>query len=123
MKQIKSLTNDAKQIINLVLDDGSKVKMSIEFIPNQSGWFYSIESDDLTVYGRRLVNSPNLLRQFRNIISFGISCTAIDGFEPIYQDDFVNGRCSFFVLNSDDVVEVETLILDTLPNSVGYRLN
>lgn len=123
MKRISSITNDAKQVVNLVLDDGSRVNMSLEFCPNQLAWFYSLTRGSFSVKNRRLVNSPNLLRQFRNIIPFGICCTVVDGYEILYQDDFVNGRVNLYTLNSNDVVETETLITLTLPNFVGYPLN
>lgn len=122
MKQITSITNDANQILTLVLDDGTRVNMTMSFWPNQYGWYYSLTYGDFEVSNRRMVNSPNLLRQFRAIIPFGLCCTVIDGYEPIYQNDFSSGRASLYVLNSEDIVSTETLITFTLPNFVGYPL-
>ncbi len=122
MKQITSITNDANQILSMVLDDGSKVNMSLNYWPNQSGWFYSLNYGQFSVSNRRMVNSPNMLRQFRSIIPFGLCCTIIDGYELIYQDDFTSGRASLYVLNSEDLISTETLITITLPEFVGYPL-
>ncbi len=64
-----------------------------------------------------------MLRQFRNIIPFGLACVIADGFEPVYQDDFTSGRASLYLLNEADVAEVETLIIVTLPTFIGYPLS
>lgn len=123
MRQITSLTNDTKQLVNLVLDDASRVAFKINYIAAQQGWFYSVQYGDFKVLNRRLVNSPNILRAFRNIIPFGIACLVSDGFEPVYLDDFSSGRVTFFLLNSADVIETETLIIITLPTFTGYPLS
>lgn len=123
MKQVTSLTDDAKQNVNLVLDSGARVSMQINYLPNQQGWFYSLTYGTFIVNNMRLVTGPNVLRKFRNIIPFGISCLIADGFEPIYQSDFVSGRATLYLLNQAEIVQVETLITVTLPKSVGYFLN
>ena len=123
MKQITSVTNDANQILAVVLDDGTRVSMTLTYCPNQLGWFYSLTYGDFQVNDRRIVNSPNMLRQFRTIVPFGLACLVVDGYEPIYQSDFVSSRAALYILNEEDVAETETLITLTLPNFVGYPLN
>lgn len=123
MKQITSITNDANQLLSLVLDDGSKVNMKLCYWPSQLGWFYSLSKGNFVVNNQRLVNSPNLLRAYRNIITFGICCTVVDGYEPVYQNDFKSDRVSLYILNEADILETETLITVTLPTFVGYGLN
>ncbi len=123
MKQINSLTDDSKQLLNMTLDDASRVTMRINYIPAQNGWFYSLLYGTFQVYNRRLVNSPNALRAFRQIIPFGLCCTVVDGYEPVYQDDFTSGRVTLYILNATDVLETETLIVVTLPNFTGYPLS
>lgn len=123
MKKITALTNDAKQSVNLVLDSGARVSMQINFIPNQVAWYYSLTYGTFNVNNMRLVNSPNMLRKFRNIIPFGIACTVLDGYEPIFQSDFTSGRATLYLLNQTDLTSTETLITLTLPNFVGYPLN
>lgn len=123
MKQIASITNDAKQNLSIILDSGIRVPMSLKYIPSQQGWFYSLTYQNFAVNNRRLVNSPNMLRQFRTIIPFGLCCTVLDGYEPLYQEDFSNGRVTLYILNQADVIETETLITLTLPTAVGFILN
>lgn len=109
---IDIITNDPKQDLKLILEDGSKLQLKLVYIENQQGWFYSFIHPKLTVNNRRLVNSPNMLRQFRDIINFGLCCIVSDGSEPIFLDDFKNKRALFYTLNSTDVTTVEEFLSD-----------
>ena len=107
MKQIKSFTNAPSQSWQIILDDGSMINFSMWYCDNQKGWFYSFSYGTFVVHNRRMVTSPNLLRQFREILPFGFALLTTDNQEPVFIDDFANGRVSFYVLNSDDVAAVE----------------
>jgi hypothetical protein len=100
MNIINNLTNSPNQSFTLTVSDGSLINMSLCYIQNQSGWFYSFVHPLLTVGWRRLVISPNLLRQFRNFIPFGLYCTSTDSYEPVFIDDFINQRVTIFLLNA-----------------------
>ena len=112
MKQITAISEDAKQTMSIILDDGKKVDISLEYISAQKGWFISlIYGSVLTLNGYRITTSPNMLRKFRGVIPFGIACSTSDKQEPIYKDDFSTGRASLYVLNSDDVAYVEETVI------------
>lgn len=110
MRQINAFTQDPKQNLTVVLEDGSKAQMSLRYVTNQAGWYYDLTYGSFSVANRRLVNSPNMLRQFRGVLPFGLALTVSDGYEPIYQDDFVTGRVLVYVLSQADVLGVEALI-------------
>lgn len=108
MKLIDALTSDANQSVSVVLDDGTKVDLTFNYKESQQGWFYTlVYGAVLTINNRRLVNSPNMLRQFRGILPFGIACIVNDGLEPVYIDDLSNGRVSVYIMNPTDVATVE----------------
>ena len=115
MQLITAITNDAIQTLGITLDDGSTVNMQLNYIPAQQGWFYSLTYGSFEANFMRVVNSPNMIRKYRNIIPFGLACTTIDGYEIINQSDFISGRASIYALNQQDVIEVETMITVTLP--------
>lgn len=119
MQLITAITNDPIQTLGLILDDGSTVQMQLNYIPAQQGWFYSLTYGTFQANLMRVVNSPNMIRKYRNIIPFGLSCTTIDGYEILNQSDFISGRASIFVLNPTDVSDVETMITVTLPAYKG----
>lgn len=108
MKLIEIISDAPKQEMELVTEDGTVFSLSLRYVDNQQGWFYSIESDILTVYNRRLVTSPNMLRAFRNVIPFGLACYVSGKREPILLDDFSTGKAKLYLLESSDVDEIET---------------
>lgn len=110
MRRIDNLTDNANQDLKIVLDDGTIINLAFRFYANQLGWFYDVAYQGWSSNGRRLVMSPNMLRQFRDIIPFGLACTTIDGYEPFDVIDFRSGRVSLFVLNQEDVAFVEANI-------------
>lgn len=112
MKKIGTITDAPNQNVVIVLDDGTKINLVLNYYSNQSGWFYSFNYNNgqFIVNNRRLVTSPNMLYAFQNIIPFGIAVTTTDGYEPIFIDDFITGRASFYVLNQLDVAGITTAI-------------
>lgn len=91
----------------LILPDGSSVSIQLAFKPMQYGWFFqSIEWQDFSLKGVRVVNSPNILNQFRNKIPFGLACYSTQNREPTLQEDFSSKSSTLYLLNEADVAEV-----------------
>lgn len=113
MNFIEGLTDQPAQNSTLVLPDGSRVTLYLEYKPQQSSWFYSIywpgtNDNPFTLNTCRLVCSPNFLRQFRDLIPFGISLIATpNNIDPISQSCFVDGTAEMILLDSEDVQSVE----------------
>ena len=107
MTFINTITNAPSQTMTLKLDNGNLVIFSLWYSESQRGWYYSIEYGNINIYNRRLIASPNMLRTFRYILPFGLACTTSDEYEPVFIEDFSNGRAQFFLLNSADVVNIE----------------
>jgi hypothetical protein len=112
VNKITVLTDDPNQSMILKLEDGTMVDFNLNYYTEQRGWFYSLTYNTFSLKNRRLVVSPNMLRNYRNVLPFGIACNTSDGYEPVFVDDFKNGRASFFLLNPTDVLAVESFILD-----------
>nr|DAT18302.1 MAG TPA: hypothetical protein [Caudoviricetes sp.] len=117
MKEITSLTNEPNQIHQLVLDTNDTVEFHLYYKQSQQSWYFDFTYKNLTVNGSKVVLSPNSLRNFKNIIPFGIAFIT-DGFvEPYKLDDFSSGRIQMVVLNNEDVWDVErNVFLDTAKN-------
>lgn len=114
MTLINGLSNTPNQQITLVLDNGQKVQLTLNFFANQNVWVYSINYNNgqFVDNNRNLVMSPNMLTAFQNIIPFGLACIVSDGEEPVAIDDLTSGRVSLYLLNQADVAEVEVTILN-----------
>jgi hypothetical protein len=112
VKLIDSITKDPNQIVTIVLEDGSRITLTLVYKENQRGWFSSISYGTIfNVNNRRIVSSPNMLRAFRGIINFGLACVISDGYEPVFVDDFSTGRAKLYTLNQTDVDFVETTVI------------
>lgn len=108
MKQLTEITSDYKQRFDVVLEDNSTFELKLEYIEQQGGWFYSFIFGNLTINGSRVVTGLNILRPYKNLIPFGISIATDDLSEPIFVDDFENGRATFSILNEEEVEQIET---------------
>ena len=109
---LTGLTDQPNQEFPITLPDGTTATLDLEFWPQQLGWYYNLTWDGQTpafgLNGQYLAASPNLLRQWRNVIPFGIAITTLDGQDPTNQEDFVNGNCTLLLLNASDVGMVES---------------
>lgn len=111
MKLITGLTSDPNQAQNIILLDGSNVPFSMTYFDNQQGWFFNLSyGSNFSLFNRRLVVSPNMLRTWRNIIPFGLALMTTDGYEPIFITDFISGRASLYILDTDDVQNYENIL-------------
>ena len=107
MNQIDTISNDANQLIRFVLDDGTTVSMSLVYRPAIQRWTVDVVRNDFEADGINVSAHPNFMRPWVNVVPFGIACTSTDGGDPVYIDDFVNGRCALYVLDQADVAAVE----------------
>jgi hypothetical protein len=112
MNIIQSITDQPNQQIVLTLSDGSAVTWTLYYREQQAGWFYDVAWNGVNPswqrLGQRLVTNPNLLRQNRNVIPFGIAVTTSNGFDPTTQDAFSSGYATAFLMTSADVAAIES---------------
>lgn len=110
MKLLTGFTNNPKQTLVILLADDTAVSLSLEYRPNQAGWFYDWTYQGRTVNGNRLVSSPNILRAFRDLIPFGLAVLASGNVEPLNQQDLVDGTVKIYLLDSADLARVEEVV-------------
>lgn len=104
MYQITQIPDYAVQNRILVLYDGSSLSLSMTFRRSQVGWFADLEyGTTFTIKGLRIVNSPNLLHQWRNLIPFGLACYSTANREPTQLQDFSSGDSKLYLLNATEV--------------------
>ena len=115
MNIVTGITSAGSQTMLVNLEDGSAFTLNLFYRPNQNGWFYDIiwpGSTTLPVpfncYGLRLMTSPNNLRQWRNLIDFGLLVTTPDNSDPSTQTAFIDGTATVVLLNSADLLAIET---------------
>lgn len=95
------------QQFNLVGIPGVQIGVMLRFMPRIQCWVMDISYGSFVAQGIPIVCSPNLLRQWINIIPFGIACTNIYQLDPYTVNDFADGTASLYLLDSDDTAAVE----------------
>lgn len=104
MQQIQQITDDSLQTQNLILPDGTVFTITLYFAPMQYGWFVrDLTYQTFEITNVRIVNSPNFLQQYRNIIPFGLACFSKNEREPSQQQDFSSGASKIYVLTAAEV--------------------
>ena len=106
-QQVTGISSDPAQTFSLTLEDGSSVQFTLVYRVQQLGWFYDLTWGTFVLNGQRLVTGPNMLRQYQNIIPFGLGCVTSDLGEPLNQTDFTSGYATLFLLDSAGVGETE----------------
>ena len=115
MLYINNLTNDAFQQFNLTGISGVQIKVLLKYFARVQRWFMDItytatingQAVTQEINGISVINSPNILRKFRNNIPFGIGCTNIYKVDPYQLTDFQNQFANLYLLDSNDVQTIE----------------
>ncbi|MDE3073917.1 MAG: hypothetical protein KGJ86_00685 [Chloroflexota bacterium] len=110
MKKISGITDYPLQSLTLILSDGSSVAMKLEYCPQQIGWFADFAWRDWAVQSVRLANFPNVLRQWKNQVPFGLRVWTAAFGEPLTAEVFANGTAILYLLEGDDIATAETLV-------------
>ncbi len=117
MTTINGFTNQAAQVIGIILEDGSRVTMTLYYRPQQNGWFFDLSWPGVKVLpvpfqarNLRLVTAGNLLRQFRDFLPVGLACFTVDNADPMTQNCFIDGTTSLVLLNPADVTAIESSV-------------
>lgn len=107
MIQITTLNDSPKQQFQFALEGYDSVLIYLEFKPQQYGWFMTMTWGDFVLSNERVSVSANLLRQFRDVLPFGILISGVDALDPTAIDSWID-KNYFYFLNADEVIEVET---------------
>lgn len=108
MYKIELLNDQPKQKFKVVIDGYDQAEITIEFRSQQYGWFLSMVWGTFILNNERVATSPNLLRQFQNIIPFGIQISGVDAVDPIKIDSWLTDN-EMYILEASDIPEIEAL--------------
>lgn len=107
MFKFTQLANEPKQEIKMILDNSNTVTFYFEYKPNQLGWFFGFQYNDINYQNIRLTTTYNVLRAYRNYLPFGLRCDTLDGEEPLDINDFSTGYATVYLLTKADVEAIE----------------
>jgi hypothetical protein len=108
MKLIHDIADSEIQNMRLILEDKSRVSLTLRYLERQMGWFFDLKyGDNFILTGVRLVSSPNVLRQWRWLLPFGLAVWTKDKGEPTRKADLANGTVELYLLEGDDLSLME----------------
>ena len=104
---VTSVTDDARQKFSVPLETGETVTFRLYYYPTQYSWYFDFEYKNHISNGNKVVLSPNTLRQYQNIMPFGVAFIADGNVEPFMINDFSTGRVNMYILNQEEVQTIE----------------
>jgi len=110
MITVDNLSNAAFQQVQLQMPDGSAGQLTVYYRAAASRWFFDFVHAQFptgSLLGSGLCVHPNLLRQFKNFLNFGMACVTGSGLDPITVNDFASGYATLYILDASDVAQVE----------------
>jgi len=110
MDLLTGFTSDPRQRLTFSTADGDPVTFTFVFSRQQKGWFYDVEFGEFSANGMRLALHRNALTAHRHLIPFGLTVLSNQKFEPQTIDALSNGSVSLYLLNADDLDEVQAII-------------
>ena len=106
MFQINQITDSPNQTSTVILPDNSSVTFTLQYFSQQYGWFItSLAWGNITLQGIRVCNSPNILLQFTNQLTWGLACYTTGNREPTQLQDFSSGASKLYILDSTEINE------------------
>lgn len=113
MQLIQNITSAVKQKMTLSLENNETCEFRLHFNARMEAWFFGFTYKDITIKDLKVCLHPNILRQFRNIIPFGIAFLSEKQVEPFLITAFSNNICDMYVLSQEEVQQIEEEIYNT----------
>lgn len=112
--QIANLTNFADQLTGLQLPDGTQVTMELIYQGATERWQMNVAYPTLNFVasGLSVCCYPNLLRQWQEILPFGIACVTPDQTDPFDINDFASGRAVLYLLTPADIAAITIAVFE-----------
>jgi hypothetical protein len=109
MTLIDNITAQPSQKMNLILPDNTIISdFYLTYMDDNQGWFFGLTYGTFVINNMRLVVNPNILRAFNRVIPFSLGVDTTDGYENLFINDFSTRRASLYLLDADDITEVES---------------
>ena len=115
MLKIETISQDPIQDIVITLETGEQVLTRLRYLPTIKRWIMNLTYGTKTINGIMLCVHPNLLKQFKSSIPFGIAIKSKFNLDPTEVDDFANGNTTFYILNATEVKQVNDYIFGIKP--------
>lgn len=112
MTKITGLSSNPDQIftINSPNGDGTTIDFELIYHPRTQEWIANITYGNFAANGIHLVRGPNILHKFKRTWKWGLCVTCTDSYEPFLINDFSTERVVLYLLTTDEIETVDTMI-------------
>jgi hypothetical protein len=110
MNTINGLTAQPYQQFSFDTGNGTIASCSMRYSLQQYIWFFSMIYGSLQLNGIALVNSANLLRQWKNVIPFGLAVLSQANRDPSQLEDFSSEFTTLNILSATEIQGYETYL-------------
>lgn len=105
MIEIQNIGSEVLQR-HVILFEESEIVLRLRFLPMVSIWVFNVEYNGKSSNGHKLsCKTPHMLST-NFPFDFIVLDNSGNGLDPIDRHDFVNERCSLFMLEPDDIENV-----------------
>ena len=105
MIKLQNITDEPIQK-HTILFERSEVILTLRFYPKVEAWCFDAEYNDKTVYGLKLSAGVLHMLSQNQPFDFIIADNAGIGIDPFKLDDFSSERCSLFMLEARDMIDI-----------------
>ena len=110
MRQLTEITDEANQEHIVKVITGELFTLQLFYLHRNESWQANIIYNDNTINGIKINQSVNILRQYKNILPFGIACYSDYNTDPFLLEDFAQNNYFLGILTADEVIEAERQI-------------
>jgi len=109
--RIQQISDYPLQTKRITLPSGLQVVLTFYFIPMQKTWVIrKLVYDTIEINNIKIVTNPNILRDQKNILPFGISCQCEEDRDPQFPEDFQSDACKLYLLSPEEVESYEAYL-------------
>jgi hypothetical protein len=105
LRQIINITDEPIQRHTIIFEE-SEIVLKLRFLPKNEIWLMDIEYGDYQIFGVKLSVSVLHITSGNMPFDFVVFDNSGNGIDPFQSGDFVNGRCSLYMLERDDMLEI-----------------
>ena len=88
---IDKLSDEPIQEIQFVLSNNDIIYFTFRFLTNCNCWVVDIEYNNFILNSLQLTYSDNCLKQYQNILPFGLQVDSVSGLSPMQINSFSDG--------------------------------
>ena len=105
MRRVENITDEAIQRHTIIFDE-SEIVLTLRFFPKNDFWSMSVEYNDYQVFGIKLSVGVLHITSGNMPFDFTVTDNSGNGIDPFRRTDFSSGRCSLYMFEREDMVEI-----------------